>query len=211
VSPAVLCYGDSNTWGYEASTGARLDRWERWPGVLQRELGDDVHVVEEGMNGRTTVFEVPFEPGRNGLTHLPVSLQTHAPLDLVVISLGTNDLFVPGVNAFHAAHGAMKLSEVVLASDCGPGDGAPQVLVLVPPPFLPLGIWEPDAPEGVAESKRFAEHFATMSVEYGDVPLLKLGEHVGSSAADGIHFEREDHHVIGRAVAGRARSMLALT
>ena len=55
-----------------------LSRWERWPGVLQRELGDDVHVIEEGQNGRTTVFEVAFEPNRNGLAHLPVSLQTHA-------------------------------------------------------------------------------------------------------------------------------------
>jgi lysophospholipase L1-like esterase len=208
VSPAVLCYGDSNTWGYEASSCARLGRWDRWPGVLQGALGDDVHVIEEGMNGRTTVFDVPYEAGRDGLSYLPVSLQTHAPLDVVVISLGTNDLFVPGVNAFHAAHGAMKLAEVTLASDCGPADGPPQVLVLVPPPFLPLGIWEPDAPEGVTESRRFAEHFAAMSVEYGDVPLLDLGEHVASSPVDGIHFEAADHRVIGEVVAGRVRQML---
>ena len=76
---AVLCYGDSNTWGYEASTEERLGRWDRWPGVLQRALGDDVHVIEEGQNGRTTVFDVPFEPDRNGLTYLPVALQTHHP------------------------------------------------------------------------------------------------------------------------------------
>jgi lysophospholipase L1-like esterase len=178
--------------------------------VLQRELGDDVHVLEEGMNGRTTVFDVPYEAGRNGLTHLPVALQTHAPLDLVVISLATNDLFVPGVNAFHAAHGAMRLAEVALASGCGPDDGAPQVLVLVPPPFLPLGIWEPDAPQGVAESQRFAEHFATMAVEYGDVPLLDLGEHIASSPVDGIHFEAADHRVVGEVVAARVRPMLGL-
>lgn len=210
MSPAVLCYGDSNTWGYEGSSGARLGRWERWPGVLQRALGDEVHVLEEGMNGRTTVFDVPYEAGRNGLTHLPVSLQTHAPLDVVVISLGTNDLFVPGVNAFHAAHGAMRLAEVTLASDCGPDDGPPQVLVLVPPPFLPLGMWEPDAPQGVAESRRFADHFAVMSVEYGDVPLLDLGAHITSSPVDGIHFEAADHRVIGRLVAERLRPMLGL-
>ena len=210
MSPAVLCYGDSNTWGYEASTGVRLDRWARWPGVLQRALGDDVHVIEEGMNGRTTVFDVPFEPGRNGLTHLPVSLQTHAPLDLVVISLGTNDLFVPGVNAFQAAHGAMRLAEIVAESEGGPGEQPPQVLVLVPPPFLPLGIWEPDAPDGMAESRRFAEHFAAMSVEYGDVPLLDLAAHIVSSEVDGIHFEAEDHRVIGEVVAARVRPMLDL-
>jgi lysophospholipase L1-like esterase len=210
VSPAVLCYGDSNTWGYEGSTGARLGRWDRWPGILQRELGDEVHVLEEGMNGRTTVFDVPYEAGRNGIVHLPVSLQTHAPLDVVVISLGTNDLFVPGVNAFHAAHGAMRLADVALTSTFGPNDGAPKVLVLVPPPFLPLGTWEPDAPDGVAESRRFAEHFATMAVEYGNVPLLDLGQHVTSSPADGIHFEAADHRVIGMLVAERLRPMLGM-
>jgi lysophospholipase L1-like esterase len=108
---AILCYGDSNTWGYQAATAERLGRWERWPGVLQRTLGD-VHVIEEGQNGRTTVFDVPFEPDRNGLTYLPVALQTHHPVDLVVIDLGTNDLFLPGVNAYHAAHGAIKLAEI---------------------------------------------------------------------------------------------------
>ena len=55
----VLCYGDSNTWGYLAPDGERLGRWERWPGVLQRALGGDVHVVEAGLNGRTTVFDLP--------------------------------------------------------------------------------------------------------------------------------------------------------
>ena len=67
---AVLCYGDSNTWGYAASSQQRLGRWERWPGVVQRALGEDVHVIEEALNGRTTAFEVPFDPGRNGLAYL---------------------------------------------------------------------------------------------------------------------------------------------
>ena len=79
------------------------------------------------------MFDVPFEPDRNGLTYLPVALQTHHPVDLVVIDLGTNDLFLPGVNAYHAAHGAMKLAEVVLTSDAGLAGGAPAVLVLVHP------------------------------------------------------------------------------
>jgi lysophospholipase L1-like esterase len=208
VNPTVLCYGDSNTWGFEASTGERLGRWDRWPGVLQRILGDEVHVVEEGLNGRTTVFDVPYEDGRNGLAHFPVSLRTHAPIDVVVISLGTNDLFVPGVNAFHAAHGAITLAEVARASGCGPDTSEPQVLVLVPPPFLPLGDWEADAPEGEAESRRFAEHFVALAAASGGVPVLDLGAHVVSSPADGIHLEAADHRVIGEVVAARVRPML---
>ena len=213
---AILCYGDSNTWGYQASTAERLGRWERWPGVLQRELGDDVHVIEEGQNGRTTVFDVPFEADRNGLTHLPVSLQTHHPLDLVVIDLGTNDLFLPGVNAYHAARGAIKLAEVVLASDAGRADGAPLVLVVVPPPFAPLGQWDQDASPGAeAESQRLSRAFvdAAAAVKEEDgitVPLLDLRDHVTSSPIDGIHFEADGHRSIGNAVAATLREMLSL-
>ena len=212
---AILCYGDSNTWGYQASTAERLGRWERWPGVLQRELGDDVHVIEEGQNGRTTVFDVPFEADRNGLTHLPVSLQTHHPLDLVVIDLGTNDLFLPGVNAYHAARGAIKLAEVVLASDAGRADGAPLVLVVVPPPFAPLDQWDQDASPGAeAESQRLSRAFvdaaAAVEEENGiTVPLLDLRDHVTSSAIDGIHFEADGHRSIGNAVAATLREMLS--
>ena len=212
---AILCYGDSNTWGYQASTAERLGRWERWPGVLQRELGDDVHVIEEGQNGRTTVFDVPFEADRNGLTHLPVSLQTHHPLDLVVIDLGTNDLFLPGVNAYHAARGAIKLAEVVLASDAGRADGAPLVLVVVPPPFAPLGQWDQaTSPGAEAESQRLSRAFvdaaAALKEEDGiTIPLLDLRDHVTSSPIDGIHFEADGHRSIGTAVAATLREMLS--
>ena len=213
---AILCYGDSNTWGFEASTKERLGRWERWPGVLQRELGDDVHVIEEGQNGRTTVFDVPFEANRNGLTHLPVALETHHPLDVVVIDLGTNDVFLPGVNAYHAAHGAMKLAEVVLTSDVGPAGGAPAVLVVVPPPFAPLDAWDTnESPDAGRESERLSQAFRDAAAQYAewegiDVPLLDLREHVTSSAVDGIHFEADDHRAIGSAVAGRLRELLEL-
>jgi lysophospholipase L1-like esterase len=214
--PAVLCYGDSNTWGYTPATQDRMGRWDRWPGVCQRELGDDVHVIEEGQNGRTTVFDVPFEPDRNGLTYLPVSLQTHAPLDAVVISLGTNDVFLPGVNAYHAAHGAMKLAEVALASAAGPAGGAPSVLVVVPPPFAPLSGWDlGESPDAERESQRFSQAFrdaAAASLEWDqiDIPLLDLRDHVTSSPVDGIHFEAEGHHAIGVAVATAVRGLLQL-
>ena len=130
-----------NTWGYRPPRPS-VSGWGALAGRPAARARDDVHVIEEGQNGRTTVFDVPFEADRNGLTHLPVSLQTHHPLDLVVIDLGTNDLFLPGVNAYHAARGAIKLAEVVLASDAGRADGAPLVLVIVPPPFAPLGQWD---------------------------------------------------------------------
>ena len=214
---SILCYGDSNTWGYEASSQERLGRWDRWPGVLQRELGDDVHVIEEGQNGRTTVFDVPFNAGRNGLTFLPVALATHHPVDAVVIDLGTNDLFLPGVNAYHVARGAMTLAGAVLASDAGPVGNPPSVLVVVPPPFASLVGWDLFvAPEAEHESQRFSGAFrdaaaAALADDGVDIPLLDLRDHVSSSPIDGIHFEADDHRAIGLAVAAALRGLIDIT
>ena len=213
--PAVLCYGDSNTWGFAPGTGLRMGRWERWPGILQHRLGDDVHVIEEGLSGRTTAFDVPFSPQRNGLAHLPVALMTHAPLDAVVISLGTNDVFLPGVNAHHAARGAMTMVETTRASMAGPGGAAPMVLVLIPPSFAPLGPDGLEAPDAERESERFSDAFraiAARDAEWigGDVPMLDLGDLIASSPVDGIHFETDAHRTIGVAVADRLRDLLDL-
>lgn len=75
----ILCYGDSNTWGYIPAAGERLPYEARWTGVLQKSLGDRCRVIEEGLNGRTTVWDDPFKPGRNGLKALRPILDTHAP------------------------------------------------------------------------------------------------------------------------------------
>jgi len=88
----VLCYGDSNTWGYDPATRRRFAPDFRWTGVLANRLGPDHLVIEEGLNGRTTRWDDPIEPGRNGLALLRPCLDTHEPLDLVIVMLGTNDL-----------------------------------------------------------------------------------------------------------------------
>ena len=87
----ILCFGDSNTWGY-AATGGRFEEDVRWPTRLGTLLGDGYAVIEEGFNGRTCVYDDPIEGGyKSGLAYLPPCVMTHTPLDLVVIMLGTND------------------------------------------------------------------------------------------------------------------------
>jgi lysophospholipase L1-like esterase len=200
--PSVVCFGDSNTWGYAASSDVRLGRWERWPGVLQRALGDDWHVHEEGLNGRTTVYERDDEPNRNGLDWLPVALETHHPVDWLVISLGTNDLFAPGApTADDAAEGAGRLVDLARSSGFGPHDGPPRVLVLAPPAYATLPPEDAaQAPGGERESQRFGSSFRAMA-QARSVTLLDLGDLIASSPLDGIHFEAADHAVIGTAVA----------
>lgn len=104
----ILCFGDSNTHGYNPNDGTRWPYNVRWTGLLQKELGDGFHVIEEGLGGRTSVFDDPLEPGRKGIKDVSMLIETHKPLDLVVIMLGTNDT----KNWFSATPAA-------IASGCG--------------------------------------------------------------------------------------------
>src|SRR5205823_14853331 len=130
------------------------------PGVLPRELGDDVHVIEEGLNGRTTAFDVPEEPDRNGLVFLPATLESHAPVDLLVLFLGVNDLFLPfALTAWRVAHAVGALVDVARRSEWGPGGGAPAVVAICPPPFGDLGADRAQSPHGEAETQRLGDAF----------------------------------------------------
>src|SRR5210317_1873174 len=88
----ILCYGDSNTWGYNPSSQQRFSPEERWTGVLQKELGMGYRIIEEGLNGRTTVWDDPIEGFKNGMSYLIPCIESHKPINLITIMLGTNDL-----------------------------------------------------------------------------------------------------------------------
>lgn len=204
----ILCYGDSNTWGYDPVTGERLGREARWPGVLARELGDGHAVIEEGLNGRTTVWDDPIDAYRNGREYLVPCLESHAPLDLVVIALGVNDLKARlGLSASDIADGAGALVEIVQKSATGPDGGAPKVLLLAPPPVGDLGD-SAEMFEGALEKSRgFSRHYARIADKYG-CGLLDLAALVSASTLDGIHFEAKEHEAIGREAGQRAKAML---
>lgn len=207
----LLCFGDSNTWGYEPASMARYPRRVRWPGVAAAALGAGWHVVEAGLNGRTTVFEDPLGD-LAGIRHLGPVLDSAAPVDVVVVALGTNDLKTRlSASAYEIAEGAGLLVDRVLASDAGPGDHAPGVLLVAPPPVADLGGWaarDPDAYAGIEQgwrdaverSSHFAAQYARVARVRG-VPFLDAGRHVKSSPLDGIHWSAEGHAAFGRAAA----------
>lgn len=131
----ILCYGDSNTWGYTPGTGERHAPDVRWTGVLRRLLGEGWEVLEEGMNGRTTVFDNPMSQGRNGSAYLLTCLETHKPLDLVILMLGTNDLRF--TDAWGAAEGAAALVKKIrlynrMEESTHIFSGKPRILLIAP-------------------------------------------------------------------------------
>ena len=119
MKKSILCYGDSNTWGYIPDVGRRFPEDIRWTGILQNLLGSTYEVIENGLVGRTTVFDDPYGPCRNGLASLDCALLSSAPLDLVSLALGTNDLKF--TDAFGSRRGAGRLLHEILSANQFPG------------------------------------------------------------------------------------------
>jgi lysophospholipase L1-like esterase len=204
----IVCFGDSNTWGYDPATQTRFARDVRWTGVMQRELGPDHVVIEEGLNGRTTVFEDPIEPDRRGAAYLPPCLRSHAPLDLLIISLGCNDMKARfGMNAADFARGIDRLIVIARQEQVSPSGGAPAILVVAPPPIAKLtGFAEVFA--GAAEKSRdLAARFAAVAEQRG-VGFVDAGEFIRCSDLDGIHYEADQHAILGRVMAEAVRLVL---
>ena len=205
----VLCYGDSNTWGYDPATQTRYPRDVRWSGVLRKELGDDYLVIEEGLNGRTTVWDDPIELDKNGATYLRPCIQTHKPLDLVIIMLGTNDLKTRfSLPAYDIASGAGVLVDIVMKSDTGIDAGAPDVLLIAPPQAVELTSFAEMFENAVEKSEGFAKHYRRVANEKG-CHYLNAGEFVESSPLDGIHLESDMQGALGEAVAAKVKAILA--
>jgi lysophospholipase L1-like esterase len=205
----VLCYGDSNTHGSDPAGGARFAEDVRWPGVLRDRLGEGYRVIEEGLPGRTTVRDDPVEgTDRNGRAYLSACLQSHAPLDLVLIMLGTNDLKRRfDASAADIAQGAASLAPLAVLSGAGPGGGPPEVVLISPPPVARLtgfaGLFE-----GAQEkSRRFAQEYRNFAELYG-LRYFDAGSVAASSDLDGIHLEASEHRKLGEALAAVVREAI---
>jgi lysophospholipase L1-like esterase len=206
----ILCFGDSNTWGADPAGGPRFDRATRWPGILQAELGAGFHVVEEGLCGRTTVWDDPIEGHKNGLQQLVPIIQSHEPLDLIIIMLGTNDLKNRfSVSALDVANSVWQLVKTTRTCAYPLTGKVPEILVICPPPFSPLKKtpFKDMFVGGEEKSRQLAEAFAKVSEQRG-FRCINAGDIIQSSSLDGIHFEPSEHTKLGKAVAEYVREIL---
>lgn len=206
----VLLFGDSNTHGTmpmpDLGAGGRFSREERWAGRLASLL-PDWEVIAEGHPGRTTVHDDPVEGAhRNGLTVLPALLESHKPIDVVLVMLGTNDLKERfSVNACDIALSLERLVRVIRASDCGPGGKAPGVLLVAPPPIVEVGCLAGMFAGGAAKSQALAAEVAGAARRLG-VPFLDAGQVAKVSPVDGIHYDAEANPALAEAFAAAIRA-----
>ncbi|QPC87763.1 arylesterase [Mesorhizobium sp. NBSH29] len=213
MKKTVLCYGDSLTWGYNAEGPARHAYEDRWPSVLQVELGDSALVIAEGLNGRTTAFDDHLADfNRNGATALPVVLATHAPLDLVIIMLGANDMkpFTCG-RAIGAKQGMQRLVDIISGMAYPLDAPAPDVLLVAPPALCDTENSDFAAmfEGGVAEAQKLAGLYARLADEVG-CGFFDAGSVAVTTSLDGVHLDAENTRHIGSALAPVVRLMLAL-
>ena len=207
----ILCYGDSNTFGtapmQHLEDDRRFGHGERWVSVMRQALGAEWWVVEEGLPGRTTVLDDPIEGlYKNGLTYLTPCLESHRPVDVVTISLGTNDLKARfGMPPSDIAAGAGILVETVGKALAGFGQRA-KVLLIAPPPILETGCLGDMFAGGAAKSQAFGTHYKAVAAKLG-AGFLDAGSVITSSKIDGIHFDLPEHQKLGQAVAAAVRAL----
>lgn len=202
----ILCFGDSNTHGYCAATGGRFDEAVRWTGILQEYLGDSCRIIEEGLNGRTTVFEDPLEEGLCGLSAIYPCLKSHKPIDLLILMLGTNDTKARFcASAQNIAKGLERVVQKALCAHDVWRNG-PNILLIAPPPIDPLyadTYAAGEMGEGcVQKSEELADWYLDVAdrldCHFLDAGALNLTMH----PADYMHLDARSHRKLAQHLSG---------
>ena len=214
---SILCFGDSLTWGWipveDGSPTLRYPFGQRWTGVMAAALGEDCHIIEEGLSARTTSADDPNDPRLNGSQYLPSAIASHLPLDLVIIMLGTNDT-KPFFNRtpYDIAYGMSKLVGQVQTSAGGVGTPypAPKCLVIAPPPLtrIPHPFFQGMFGGGHEKTAELAGQYKAMA-DFAKIDFLDAGKVITTDGCDGIHFTVQNNLDLDKAVAAKVQEIFA--
>ena len=207
----IVCFGDSNTHGYCADPkdcadgGDRFNENERWTCLLQKTLGDEYLVLEEGLSGRTTVFDDPLHECMSGLDYITPCLMSHEPVDLLIIMLGTNDT----KDRFYASAacigiGMARLVTKAMSTECW-GGKKPNILVVCPPAMgkeMPNGIFGDTMGELCVEkseqlAKYYKEQCELLGVSFADAGAMGCE----FNDIDYMHLTRKGHATLAENLA----------
>ena len=217
----ILCYGDSNTWGFVPGKAnfatqyrERYARHIRWTGRLQTLLGDQYYVIEEGLNGRTTNLDSPEPPDRNGKRYLAPCLYSHSPLNLVALMLGGNDL----KNIYHRtavdiADAVEELIGIIQTSKYGADMQSPPQVLLIGYPQLAnesagVAYGEPDMfKDGIKRAKECSALLPQLAKKTG-CHYFDMAPFVTLSDIDGIHLDEVGHRIFAEKIAPEIQLIL---
>lgn len=191
---SILCYGDSNTWGYNPYDGSRYDEDTRWTCLLQKKLGLEYSIIEAGLNGRTTWVDDPRDEIRNGRKYIKYEINTHKPIDILIIMLGTNDL-KHSYNLFPEEI-AMGIETIIIEAKKCEFDGNKKnmkIFVLSPPKVKEI---EDDGPIFMgAEEKcnKLPNCFKEISLLH-ECYFVNITDKIDACDYDGIHLNEEGHY-----------------
>ena len=208
----ILVYADSLSWGIIPGTRERLPFGERWPGVMENALntsGLKARVIEDCLNGRRTVWNDAFKPGRNGLEGIGQRIEVNSPLSLVILMLGTNDFQFshPHNNAWSAGRGMATLVEAIRKAPIEPGMPVPLILIVCPPLIVnPKGEMAEKFRGGDQRCAGLAEAYKQVASETG-CQFFDAGAVVSASKIDGVHLDKSEHAKLGKAMAEVVRGV----
>lgn len=210
----VICFGDSNTWGYIPVTGQRYDETIRWPARLQEKLGyKDYTVVEEGLTGRTTVFDDPFDPELNGLKTMPAILRSAAPIDMLVFMLGTNDFQsnIPAGNPISTARAVQYMLETARSLGVDRPGEKMKVLLISPVEITEdrLTFKENDVTDqtSINNSRELGKHLRIVADQLG-VEFIDAAKYIKPGKVDGVHVDKAGHAKMAELVYEMVHTML---
>jgi lysophospholipase L1-like esterase len=176
---------------------------------MAHELGVEYRVIEEGLNGRTTRWDDPIAPGRNGLTYLAPCLESHQPLDMVLIMLGTNDLKQRfNLSASDIAESAGGLAGIAKNTALNAAGAPARVLLIAPPAVTTLTHFDEMFAGAEPKSRLFSRYYR-LSAGWNGASFFDVGSVIESSPLDGIHFEAGAHRILGQALANEVRGAMA--
>lgn len=207
----IVCFGDSNTHGYNAENFGRFPENVRWTGQLQEMLGKEYSVKEEGLSGRTCVFEDPLFEGLNGLDTINISLLTHEPVDLLIIMLGTNDTKERfSCNAVNISKGLERLIGKAKGRTDAWAGGIPNILIICPPPIeegYKDSYCAEEMGEGCAEKSRnlaavYSETAKLTGCSFMDAASIPGME---MNTIDYMHLTARAHGILAQAIAAHIR------
>ena len=201
----ILCFGDSNTWGYNPVNGSRYDDNTRWTALLQKKLGADYQIIEEGQNGRTIACDDPWEGGtKNGMKYLLPMLESHDPLDVMIIMLGSNDLKLKfGLPAGDIAGSLCSMIEK--AQSHFHYSGQKTKIMILSPIYIGEGIKDGyfgnffDGDQAVKRSKELAHWYKLVADRY-HCSFLDMAEVASPGTVDCLHLMPEGHAAIAEAL-----------